>query len=440
MTSRTIVVLGLCALASSAQAAEVSGTFSALMSGFEQPRSSCQSTSTPCELSADTSKDYPLYGLASLQVDELALPGFEQSRLVLMGWGRLQLASGPASGDPDVLSKAAFDRNANAADLSLLYLDGRSGSLHLRLGRQHLTEGGGRMEMIDGLEADYATRLGIGVSAFAGFLTREQFKSPSGDFGAGGRVSYRLGLPGELGVSYVQKWQDSEVSSQQLGVDGFYDFDKIRLLGYGVYAPVEKRLAEARLAATLPLDKHLFLTIDGMRVAPDLLIPRTSIFSVFADAPHDSFGGDVQWDASPYYTFGLEAHGLRQDDASLGYRASVRAVAYREPSHNNQLGVELRRVDEKFNAYSRLRAYTALQLISAFKLAVDAYAYRYDEEINATKASYVGQVSGIYDFTRSIRLAATVSAGATPYAKSQVEGWLRLAYGYQTDFAREWTP
>lgn len=452
MTSRYWVILGLCALGSSARAAEVSGTFSALIDARQRSVARLTNVSQANQygqLVADTVNDDPLYGLATLQVDKLTT-ALDESRVVLMGWGRLQMAPKPSGDDPGGLRRAGYDLDKSSADLQLGYLELRKGNLHMRLGRQHLLEGVDRMLMIDGIDVGYHTSIGVGLSAFYGWLVKREMKDVNGEWAAGGRISYRLGLNGEVGVSYSQRQNEGEVDFAEVGIDGFYNFGKARVIGLAVIGPVEKALAEARLAVSVPLQKNLLVTLDGLRIRPDLLIPRTSIFSVFSEGNHDELGGDVSYDPSPFYNVGVEGHMIRraggdlQDDltysANTGWRGSVRASTFREASHRNQIGIEARRMSEKDNGYWRGRVFTVLQVLEPLRITADAYGYLYDEKVNAENKAIVGQLSGVFDIAKAFRVAATVSAGSTPYAKQQVEGWLRLAYGYETDLAREYVP
>lgn len=422
MAIRLAVLIGIVATAASAGAAEVRGTFSALMTAREVPRGELSVEGVP-----EGVTDYPLYGLAAVQVDELGVPGVDDTRLVMQGWGRLQL------GDEEVMRD-------DSADLQLLYAEGRRGPLHVRVGRQHLMEGGDRLALIDGAEVGVHTPIGIIATAFGGLLVRRELDIERGDWIGGGRLAYRLGLPGEVGLSYSQRRLGGEIASEEVAADGFYQVGPARIVGLAVVGPTEERLVEARLAVSYAALQNLVVTADVERTSPDLLIPRTSIFSVFAETTHDAIGGDLQWDPSPYYGISAEGHWLRLEDESMGYRATVRAATYREPSRRSTLGLEVRRVDESDSGYVRGRVFTALQLFAAVRVAADLFAYQYDEEINEESASYLASLSGTYDIAPSMRVIATVQGGMTPYAESQVEGFLRFAYGFETDLAREWTP
>ena len=415
MASRFMVVVGLSAIAAAtAQAAEVRGTFSTLLNVREEPRGD------------EAVSSIPLYELAALHIDGLGVPGTDESRVVLQGWGRLQL------GDDEL--------NDSTGDVTLLFAEARRGGLHLRLGRQHLTEGVDRLQVIDGLRVGYQTDFGLIAQAFAGLLAHPEFDLDGGDWQAGGRLAYRLGLQGEVGLAYSQQRRGGDLARQKVGADGFYQLGDTRVNAIAVVGPDERRLIEARLAVSRPLRPDLYVTLDAERTAPDLFIPRTSLFSVFAETEHDALGGDVQWDPSPYYSLTASGHWLRLENESLGYRAALRAATYREASHRSLVGLEARRVDERDNAYLRGRVFTGLQILPVLRVTADVFAYRYDEEIRGESASYLGQLSAIYDLAPSMRIAATVSGGMTPFAESQVEGFVRFAYGYETDLAREATP
>jgi hypothetical protein len=104
------------------------------------------------------------------------------------------------------------------------------------------------------------------------------------------------------------------------------------------------------------------------------------------------------------------------------------------------IGAEVRRLDEFENGYVRGRVFTGLQLLESMRLSADAFAYHFDDEINDTGYSLLGQLSVTYDILDSLRVAATVAGGTTPWAEAQIEGMLRIAYGWNVDLAREVGP
>jgi hypothetical protein len=207
-----------------------------------------------------------------------------------------------------------------------------------------------------------------------------------------------------------------------------------------VVNPETFQLIEARGNVSYSVCRCLTLNVDVERVAPALMIPLNSIFSVFADAPHDAFGGGAVWSPNPYWSVNADGAALLLDQSYLGYRATLGGATYRDPGHHSAIGAEVRLMKESVNGYVRGRAYTFLQLLEPLRAGLDLYVMRFDAPINAVQSSVIGQASLTYDLTPSIRLAGTVAGGSTPWAKSQVEGMVRFAYGYDVDFGREVAP
>jgi hypothetical protein len=413
---RQACVVAVLLVAGTAEAADVSGKLTTLLAGRQDPRA------------GDTVNVIPLYELVTVEVAELGLPATDDARLVLQGWGRLQV------GDDELKD--------NMADLGLLYLQTRTGGLQLRLGRQHLPHGLGRMAMIDGLDARFDAPLGISAEAFYGWTVHPELRHRTDNWQGGGRLAWNLaqiGKTGEIGLGYTQRRERGEVRRHEVGLDAYTYIAGLRLFGLAVGVPVEGGLdlLEARLAVSYRQSEKLTFTVDGERVAPALLVPLTSIFSVFADTPHDAFGADATYTPSRYWTVSADGSVMFLDSEYLGYRAGLRVTTYREPSHRSFIGAEARRLDESDNGYLRGRAFTGLQLLEPLRVTAELFGYKFDEKINDVDVSFIGQVSGIYDLTSSMRVAATVSAGRTPWAESQVEGMLRFAYGFDVDLSPE---
>ncbi|MCK5688089.1 hypothetical protein KAI87_02405, partial [Myxococcota bacterium] len=199
MTRQFILIALFMAATQVAQAAEVRGRFSTLMAGRQDPRA------------GDVVDVIPLYELVALEVAGLELPGMDSARFVLNGWGRLQL------GDDE--------ERGHGADLGLFYLEAEKAGARIKIGRQHVIQGLGRMHMIDGLNINMALPYGLAVQAFGGATVHPEFKLETGDMTAGARLSKRITKTGEVGLSYTQMrntemGDESEVSFEQLGVDG----------------------------------------------------------------------------------------------------------------------------------------------------------------------------------------------------------------------------
>ncbi len=412
------VAMVLCG-AQVAEAADFRGTFSTLLSLREATRNGE-------EIGA-----YPLVELVALEVDDLGIPGTDGSRVVLQGWGRLQL------GDDDL-------RDTDA-DLGLMFLEMRSGRTELRVGRQYLSEGVGRMSMIDGANAYAKLWRGLAAQAFVGATVHPQLRHATGSWQLGGRLSWAfhelLGTPATLGLGYRQRRHRGDLRKHHLGADAAVQLGATHWVAVAVVDPTLEALVEGRLALSLRPGASWLVTIDAERVRPALLIPLNSIFSVFADAKHDSIGGDAGYSPSPYFAFDVSGHLLRLDNEQLGYRLFVRAVTSREPSRRSLVGAEVRRAHEdRSQGYLSGRLFTRLQLLEPLAVSADLFVYGYDQPINDTDLAVLGQGSVIVDIAPSMRLAASLAGGTTPWAKTQIEGLLRFAWGWDVHFAREVAP
>lgn len=408
MDTRLCLLIAV-ALPAAVHAEEVRGTLSSLLSGRRDARN------------GDLVAVMPLYELASLEVLGLDVPGFDATSVVLQGWGRLQF------GDDT--------RKPDSADLNLLYVESRAGPLQLRLGRQHMIQGPARMSLIDGVTTRLDIGRGLSAQAHLGANVYPALRMRSGSWQAGGRVAYNLVSFGELGVSYMQRREDSELQRHGLALDGLGLVGPVQLTALAVVDPGEQRLAEARLVALVRPRLDLDALVEIERAIPDLFLPLNSIFSVFTDVVRDAAGVSSTWDLSPYNALRGSFHALFLDNRYLGYRATAHATTYREVSHRSFIGVALRRVDEVDNGYAHGRLYTGLQLLENLRAAADAHAYLFDERINGARQSFLGYASVTYDVTAQTRLAATLSAGVTPWEELRTEAMLRFAYGYNVDLS-----
>ena len=237
-----------------ARAVDLRGSFSSMLAGRQDPQN------------GDAVSVVPAYELISLDAASLGVPFTDESRVVLNGWGRLEL--GKDGGD-----NALTD---NSADLNLLYFDGRTGPFRLRLGRQHLVMGVGRMDLIDGADARVEAGSGVSVEGFAGFVVHPELKIRSDSWEGGARLAYNLQLfdrIGELGVSYVQRREQGDFFRHDLGGDGFTVVGPMKVVAMAVVNPMTEQLVEARANVGFSACKDLTVSLDAERVAPALLMP-----------------------------------------------------------------------------------------------------------------------------------------------------------------------
>ena len=393
----------------------IRGTINTIMTGHHDPRF------------GDIVSSIPIYEILSMEITDLNIPGSDSARLVLNGYSRLQLGE-----------ERAF--RTNNADLSIFYIETQKKSLSLRLGRQHISTGVGRMRMVDGLSIRSHLAYGIIAELYSGATVHPWLYHRVDNHISGARVSVRPSMNGELGLSYMQIRQRGAKREEFVGSDLYYSLGKNRLYAKANFNPSDQAFSEGRIALITHLPHHIHLTIDASRTSPELFLNENSIFSVFSNSEKDSFGGDIEWQPSPYYLLSLEGRGLIMEQAVLGYSVKMKAVTYREASKKSRIGIEGKIHREHDEGYISSRALAILQIQPQLRVMGDLYLYKFAHEINDVSNSILGQISAVYDISKNIRIASTVSGGVTPYASQQIEAMFRFAYGYDVDLSREVGP
>lgn len=416
MKVRLLIMLSLFLPLMSAQATEIHFRASTFVSAAQEHRS------------YESVLGLPMLELVTFELEGFDFPVFERNRIVLDGWARVQL------GDDEL--------DDHDGDVRILYYEGGLGPFTLRLGRQHVFQGTGRTNLIDGAQTSVQTSFGLIAEGHFGATVNRRFSYDRGDWQGGGRLAYRLPVspaagPGEVGVSYAHSRRSGSLSREDIGADFFYWVGPVRLLGAAALSPSETRLREGRLAANIRVVDELLIAVDYDHTEPDLFISRSSIFSVFAETRHDSIGTSLFFEPTPYWGVDVGFHAIMLSGDWLGYDTELGLYTYREPTHRSVIGLEAKRHAEDQNGYIRGRGFTALQVLEDLRASADLFVYRYDEPINGGEASVLGQTSLSYDLGESMTLVGNVAAGATPYADWQVEGMIRFVYGFDLELNQE---
>ena len=411
MKRSVVVCIVVSFIVGTANAATVSGEVSTLLAS--QPRGR----------QGDIVDNDPLYGFAQLRVDDIDLGGIASvlspGRLYLQGWGRLQLGEDPFRDDE--------------GDIGLAYFEFGISELKLRLGRQHIIEGIGRMTMLDGVSTRLALPWGMELQGSGGAIVHPRLRFQTGDWLVNGRLSKRFANIAELGIGYRHERRDRDLARHQVGADGWLNLGPTSWHGLVILTAGRGQLAEARLSGRWRVTDALTVSVDGNRLVPDRFLPATSIFTVFSNRAHERYGADVLWELSPYYDISARADWLRMGNAHLGYRLTAGVRTYREPSHLSMIGLEGQRLHEEDNGYWRGRALTALQLLDNFRISGDAFVFGFDHPVNGNNLSWLLQGSAVYDVLADVHVSATVSGGSTAFEKERVDLIFRLAYGYRVD-------
>ena len=187
-------------------------------------------------------------------------------------------------------------------------------------------------------------------------------------------------------------------------------------------------MAEADAAANWSPCRYLDVTGDYRRTAPDLFLPRYSIFSVFAQETRDEFGGFVSVRPWPR-RLDLQGDFHEVHNASgWGWNGGGKATVRLGSGGGTRLGVEGRRLLIAGGGYFMGRAFGWQTITSKIRVVADFDAYHLDEPLNGQKSSFFGSGSLVYDVAPAWRAVLTGMDNVTPYATHQIEGLLKIVY------------
>jgi hypothetical protein len=430
---RSLLALAVALTAPTALADTVEASSTTYVSAGKQPRGGLPGQSP------DLVNVMPVVEVVSVAARGLRNPVFENLDVVVSTWGAFDLQ--------DRRWDAGTSGNLTG-DVMTGYVRGQlfSRRLTLRLGRENVAVGAGRVASIDGGDVALRLPLGIGLTAYAGAPVAQRFSARSassswnalgGDFAYGGRASLALPFV-EVGGSAAFVDDGGEAVRRDAGVDARIRLSSdLSLNGYALWALEDERLAEANALLTWRPTRGWFVTADFRRTAPDLMLPRTSILSVFADSTRDEVGGGLRWEILRSLELGVDYHALLEpgEDGTgteLGHDLVVRGD-YQQGSI--RAGAEVDYLKGADNGYLGARFYARREM-GRFFAAGDVLAYVFDQAINAQDyAANLGVTLG-YQLGKAWTASLTGRAGVTPFMEQQVDVMAKLAYN-QTYRVRE---
>ncbi len=401
---RLEVVALLLMLASPASAQVLEGSVSTIMSGRADPRD------------GNVYSVLPLYSGLRLTLSEVKVPYVDDVRLEVSGW------LGGLLGDP--IGGQRF-----RGDLDVAYVEGRLARRHVlvRLGRQTLTGGAARFTHVDGASVTFEGK-GAGLTVFGGVPVIPRFDVKVGDATGGGRLFYRFSYESQLGLSFVHVQGEGRTARQDLGIDFRSQLHRmLSLTGLAVMSLVERDLAEVDLAATLQPHRAVDVRVDFRDQRPDLFIPRSSIFAVFANSARREVGGTLEGRALGRITVGGDYHAIF-DESGAGHRAGVKAQLRLGPAGELTLGTQLRLLRLPDNGYYQARLFGMVRLLSTLLFTLDADAYLFTALVNGQSYSLTGAASLAWDFSKSWRAVASGAVSTTPFVTGGYDFMVKLAY------------
>ncbi len=392
-------------LASGASAQTVDATSTTLVAGRADPRDGNVYTVVP------------LYQTVALTVSGVHARFVDDLRVVVSGWGELAFGDareGTLTGDLDV----------GFVEAKLL------GRLTLRAGRQLVFGGAARATPVDGVSLDARLWRGLHVMGYGGAPATPRFARKLGDAIVGARTYYRLSPDAEFGASFVHVLDDGHVARQDLGFDArVRPLRPLTLTGFVVLSTAELRIAEADAAITWQPRPTIDATLEYRRTAPDLFLPRSSIFSVFSTETRDEAGAVLYLRPISRLRLSGDYH-VVIDDAGVGHRADAKATLLVGPSYATSLGVELRELHRPGSGYTQARLFALHHPLPALVIALDLDAYWLERAVNGQSFSLTGAASLGWEFSRAWRAVVTAIGDTTPEVERRVEVMVKVVWNH----------
>jgi hypothetical protein len=367
----------------------------------------------PTVASGEEQTFVPFYAQMGLRVSEKSLWKFDEVRAEVGAWGRLSVLGTTNSGDVDLayISAKALDRR-----------------LTLTLGRQFVTGGAVRALQVDGLSAEVVTPINLGLSAFGGVPVISRFALAKGDAVWGGRVFWRPTWESEVGASYLELMDVGQPARRDVGLDfRTFLFGRLALSGLGVLSALESRLEELDLNARVHLSSMVELTGAFRQASPDLFLPRTSIFSTFADVNRTEGSLGLDYSPSRRWTFGVDGRVIGFADG-LGYQAEAQA-GFR-PGRDSMASLQVVRLSIPSNAYTRARL-AGKQTFGKLLLSADIDAALFDTAINGRTSSLQGQLTAKLTLPANFDLLVSGLAATDPLFAQRYEVLARVVYTFR---------
>jgi len=357
--------------------------------------------------------------MVGLSVRNIEVSGVDDLSIQLSAWGQLSSLKDSIYTD-------------TTGDIDLLYIQGSLFSRHLSLtlGRQLVSGGAARVLQLDGVNATVMIGKGFGVTGYAGAPTVSRFNYPVGEFAFGGRAFWRPSYGSEVGVSFLEIISGSVLSRQDLGLDARWAIlSNLWASASGILSLQEQRFADADLNVHWQILPTVEVFAKGQHYSPDLFLPMTSIFSVFAETNRDAVGGGVFWQTTPRLGLYGEYNRLWVDGGH-GDEAELRAT-YRL-TRKSTVGLNARFLFVPVNGVTDLRAWVSYALSQRVRLTADVEGTVLSNPVNAKTGSVVGTGGATWAIGSGWSAMLSGSVGVTPFFENLYTLTARIGYNFST--------
>jgi hypothetical protein len=380
-----------------------------------------------------------------------------------LGVGSTTLAASPAAADPyRIRTDAIGITNAPQSPVGLLVLQGED-KLHplvsaealvwtgtgkdqaadalvvlvklkdpskiseLRLGRQLIATGAIRPIHMDGADARATLPTGSSVEAFGGVPVAPAAGWNAYDWVAGGRAGQSLARDTAMGVSYLQRRERGQLSTEEVGFDlasaptTWFD-----LASRGAYDLVSPGLAEGSVSLAAR-SETLRPELYAMHRSPSHLLPATSLFSALGDIPSNTLGASLRWRAFPRLDF-LPTAAVRWVGADPGFDGTLKTTLRLDDLGAGALMLDLRRQDIAPDRWTGVRGAARVPLSRFFVASTELELAVPDDPRGRGSVWPWGLVALRWMPVHGWEAAGAVEAASTPKSTGSVNALLRLSY------------
>jgi hypothetical protein len=404
LRATSLVALAVVVLSSAPVAGEtIDATTTTLLSGHADPRDGKIYTVVPA------------YQSLSLLATDLKIPLVQDGQVIMRAWGEV----------------AFQDQIAATGDVDALYLQGKlyKRRFEFRLGRQLVVGGAARVTQMDGLQLTGNAPAGFGLSVYGGAPVTPLFGVHRGDAMVGARAFWRRSMATELGLSIIDVLDRGLASRRDVGFDGRVTVNRQLVFdGYALYSLVELRFAEAQIAGTWSPIREVEGSLDAHHTAPDLFLPRSSIFSVFSNETHDEYGGRLLARPLRWLRLAGDYHYIT-GSAGTGHRGGGKATF--TPRGATTLGLELRELRQSSTGgYFQSRVFCMQRIAPSLTATLDADFYVLERLLNGQNTSFTAAGTVGWDFSPGWRLVLSALADRTPLVDWRFEAMAKLVFNH----------
>jgi len=371
----------------------------------------------PYAASDATKSRMPVYQYVTVRGRDLGVAGLSAD---VSGFGQLELLKG-------------FAADRATGDLMygyVRYVDPK-GYVRATAGRQFVYRGAGYGVALDGATVEGFLPLNLQVQAFGGIVAERTFEGTLDRPAVGGRLAWMPRDFGHVGASYYQEWSSDQIDRQNVGADfAFRYFKEVTVDGSSTFDMVGHGVQDVDLTVSYLPFRWASIFVHYGLFDPDALLPRTSIFWVFARELHQSVGGG--FDVRPFqgFTFWVNWDQYLYGSGDTGYLGKARASYQLPVTIPVTVGLEYDRMSETENGYDAVRVFGTGETGYGLRFSAEVLAYFFAHDVRSYDKVITGFGGLGYRFLHGLVLDVGAEVNRTPLVSSEVRGLAKLTWDF----------